>query len=286
MHRLKAALQGLFCALLVLIAQPVLADWAVNMPRGVTQISNEVYELHMIIFWICVVIGVGVFGVMFASIYLHRKSRGVKPATFHESHTVEIIWTIIPFFILIAMAIPAAKMLIKMEDTRNADMTVKITGYQWMWGYEYVDQGVSLYSRLDNESNTVRQVKSGLDPKSVPNYLLNVDNQLVLPVGKKIRFLITANDVIHAWWVPDLAVKKDAIPGFVNEVWTKIDKEGIYRGQCAELCGKDHGFMPIVVKAVSEAEFKLWIEQQKNPTQIANASAPTSTVALNAATPQ
>ncbi len=258
----RAVLALLSSGFLCLLSLPVVADWAVNMPEGVTAISREVYQLHMIIFWICVVIGIGVFGVMFWSIMHHRKSKGAQAANFHESHTVEIIWTIIPFIILIVMAVPAAKTLIKMEDTSNADLTLKVTGYQWMWRYDYLEDGVSFYSKLDAESNAARQLNSGIDPNTVPNYLLNVDKPVVLPINKKIRILLTASDVIHAWWVPELAVKKDAIPGFVNEMWTKIDEPGIYRGQCAELCGKDHGFMPIVVKAVTEEEYEAWVAEQ------------------------
>ena len=239
-----------------------LAAWEVNMPVGVTEISREVFGLHMLIFWVCVAIGVVVFGAMFYSVFAHRKSRHPKPADFHESTLVEIIWTVIPFAILIAMAIPAAGTLIKMEDTRGTDMTVKITGYQWKWEYEYLDSGISFFSTLDAKSNEARRLGSGIDPATVDNYLLEVDNRLVLPVGKKIRFLLTSNDVIHAWWVPDFAVKKDAVPGYVNEMWTKIDEPGVYRGQCAELCGRDHGFMPVVVEAVTQEEFDAWVAKQ------------------------
>ncbi len=264
MPNLKAAFSKLVGGLLCLPAMPVFADWAVNMPIGVTPISREVYSLHMIIFWICVVIGVGVFAVMFWSIYHHRKSRGVKAATFHESHIVEIIWTIIPFFILVGMSVPAAKTLIMMEDTSGSELTIKVTGYQWMWQYEYLDNGISFYSKLDEASNRARQLNAETSPYDVPNYLLNVDNPLVVPINKKIRILLTANDVIHAWWVPDLGGKKDAIPGFINELWVKVEEPGVYRGQCAELCGKDHGYMPIVVEAVSEADYEQWVSAQQS----------------------
>lgn len=237
-------------------AGAVHATQPINMTVGVTDISQDVYNLHMIALWLVIVIAVLVFGVMFYSMFAHRKSRGVTPATFHESTTVEAIWTIIPFIILIALAIPATKTLIAMEDTSNYDLTVKITGYQWLWHYEYIDEGVEFYSVLD----TPRTEINNLAPKD-ENYLLEVDKQLVLPVGKKVRFLITANDVIHAWWVPDLAVKKDAIPGFINEAWTNINEPGVYRGQCAELCGRDHGFMPIVVRAVEADEFDQWLAE-------------------------
>lgn len=235
-----------------------------NMTKGVTAISHEVYHLHMLMFYVCCAIGALVFGVMIYSLINHRRSKHPKPADFHESTTVEILWTMAPFVILIALAIPAAGTLIKMEDTRNSEMTVKITGYQWKWQYEYLDQGVSFFSTLSAESNKARQLGSGIDVNAVENYLVDVDNPLVVPVGKKIRFVITGNDVIHAWWVPALAIKKDAIPGYVNEVWTKIDEPGTYRGVCAELCGRDHGFMPIVVKALPEAEFKAWLENKKS----------------------
>lgn len=238
------------------------AKW--NLPEGATEISREVFGLHMMMFWVCVAIGVVVFGAMFYSVFAHRRSRHPKPADFHESTTVEIIWTGLPFVILIAMAIPAAATLIKMDDMRGSDMSIKITGYQWKWQYEYLDEGVSFFSSLASESNAARQLGSGIDVTKVENYLVDVDNPLVLPVGKKVRLLITANDVLHAWWVPELAVKKDAIPGYVNEVWTRIDEPGTYRGVCAELCGRDHGFMPIVVKAVPEDEYLAWVDTQKN----------------------
>jgi len=234
-----------------------------NLPTGVTEISREVHSLHMWIFGVVCVIGAIVFGAMFYSIYAHRRSKHPKPADFHESTTVEIIWTIIPFFVLIGIAIPAAGTLIKMEDTRDSELTVKVTGFQWGWKYEYVGEDYEFVSMLASDSNKARQLDSGIDPNSVPNYLWEVTNPLVLPVGKKVRFLITAQDVIHAWWVFDLAVKKDAIPGYINEAWTKIDEPGTFRGVCAELCGRDHGFMPIVVQALPETEFKTWLAQKK-----------------------
>ncbi len=243
-----------------------------NLPKGVTDISHVVWHLHMAAFWVCVVIAIVVFGVMFYSIFAHRRSKHPVPATFHHSTTVEIIWTIIPFVILIGLAVPAAGTLIKQYDTRNAEMTVKITGYQWKWQYEYVGEGVSFFSTLDPESNKARQLHSGIDPKSVPHYLHNTDNYLVLPVGKKVRFLLTSNDVIHGWWVPDLAIKKDAIPGFINEMWTQINEPGIYRGQCTVLCGRDHGFMPIVVEAKSEADYAAWLAKQKGGAEVAAAA--------------
>jgi len=233
-----------------------------NMTQGVTAISHEVYHLHMAAFYVCCAIGVVVFGAIIYSIINHRRSNHPKPADFHESTLVEIIWTVIPFIILIALAVPAAGTLIKMEDTRNSAMTIKITGFQWKWNYEYLGEGVSFFSTLSKESNEARQlgaygtgIAAALNDDTIKslekvdggNYLVNVDNPLVIPVNTKIRFVITANDVIHAWWVPAFAIKKDAIPGYVNEVWTKVDEVGTYRGVCAELCGRDHGFMPIVV---------------------------------------
>lgn len=234
------------------------ADWELNMPVGVTEISRNVHDLHMLIFWICVVIGIGVFGVMFYSVFKHRKAAGHQAAQFHESTTVEVVWTIIPFLILIGMAVPATKTLIAMEDTSGADLTVKITGYQWKWKYDYLDEGIGFFSNL---ATPRAQIEDRAEKGE--HYLLEVDEPLVLPVGKKVRFLVTANDVIHAWWVPQLAVKKDAIPGFINEVWTRIDEPGVYRGQCAELCGKDHGFMPIVVVAKDEQAWKAWLDERK-----------------------
>lgn len=245
-----------------------------NMPPGVTEISREVYGLHNAVLVVMCVIAVLVFGAMFYSIFAHRRSKNPKPADFHESVAVEIAWTIIPFFILIGLAIPAAGTLIKMEDTRNAELTVKVTGFQWGWKYEYVGEDYEFVSMLAADSNKARQLGSGIDPKSVPNYLWEVTNPLVLPVGQKVRFLITAQDVIHAWWVHDLAVKKDAIPGYINEAWTKIDEAGTFHGVCAELCGRDHGFMPIVVKALPETEFKTWLAQKKGVDVAALGKAP------------
>ena len=248
-----------------------------NLPKGVTDISNEVWRLHMAAFWVCVAIAVVVFGVMFYSIFAHRRSKNPVPATFHHSTTVEIIWTIIPFVILIGLAVPAAGTLIKQYDSRNSDLTIKITGYQWKWQYEYVGEGVSFFSTLDAKSNEARQLGSGIDPKTVPHYLHNVDNYLVLPVGKKVRFLLTSNDVIHGWWVPDLAIKKDAIPGFINDMWTQINEPGIYRGQCTVLCGRDHGFMPVVVEAKTEADYAAWLAKMKGGETVAAAAPVTAT---------
>ncbi|OLQ92358.1 cytochrome c oxidase subunit II [Vibrio panuliri] len=233
-------------------------DSALNMTQGVTQISSEVYHLHMLIFYICCAIALVVFGAMFYSIYKHRKSKGAVAAHFHESTKVEIIWTVIPIIILIAMAIPATKTLVAMEDTSQSDLTVKITGSQWKWHYSYFDQDVEFFSLLATTQNQI----DGVEAKGA-HYLLEVDNPLVLPINRKIRFLLTSDDVIHSWWVPDFAVKKDTIPGFINEAWTKIDQPGVYRGQCAELCGRAHGFMPIVVHAMTEADYDTWLADKK-----------------------
>jgi len=241
----------------------VQADYTLNLMKGVTKVSNDIYDLHMLVLWICVFIGIGVFGIMFYSIYHHRKSKGHKAEQFHENTMVEIIWTIIPTLILISMAIPATKAMMELDDVQESEMSIKVTGHQWKWEYEYLDNGIHFFSSLDEASNKVRQVGSGLDPRSVPNYLLNVDKPLVIPTKKKIRFVFTSKDVIHSWWVPDLGWKKDTNPGFINESWTSVDEPGTYRGQCTELCGKDHGFMPIVVIAMNEPEYNAWIEQQK-----------------------
>jgi len=255
----RGAAAGFAAMCTMLASSGAMAAWDLNLPVGVTPISRDVYDLHMLILWICVVIGIVVFGAMFISIVLHRKAAGHKAAHFHHSTFAEIIWTVVPFVILVACAIPATNTLIDMEDTSEADITIKVTGYQWLWKYDYVEDGVSFYSSLASSS---RNAIYG-DPWAVENYLLEVDKPLVLPVGKKVRFLLTADDVIHAWWVPALGMKKDAIPGFVNEIWAVIEEPGTYRGQCAELCGKDHGFMPIVVEAVAEDKYKQWVAASK-----------------------
>jgi cytochrome c oxidase subunit II len=253
---------------LSLVSTLAAAEYGLNFPKPVTAIAQEVYGLHMLIMMVCVGIGIVVFGAMFWSIVMHRKSRGAKAAKFHESTTIEIIWTAIPFLILVGMAIPSTATLIKMEDTKNADLVIKVTGYQWKWKYEYLDQDISFFSSLSTPRDQIdNQAAKGKD------YLLEVDNAIVIPTGKKVRFLITANDVLHAWWVPQLAVKKDAIPGFINETWTRVDEPGTYRGQCAELCGKDHGFMPIVVQAVNDDDFKKWVSVKKAETVASAADA-------------
>ena len=248
---------------------PAWADYGLNMTRGVTAYSERVYDLHMLILWICVVIGVLVFGAMFVAMLLHRKSRGHQPAQFSHSTRAEVIWTVIPIVILVAMSVPATKTLIFMEQTGDADMTVKITGYQWKWKYDYIEDDVAILSTLAPQSNRARQLGSGIDVTAVPNYLLDVDHPMVLPTNTKVRFLITSDDVIHAWWVPQFGWKRDAIPGFVNEAWVEIQEPGTYRGQCAELCGKDHGFMPIVVIAMEPSAYRAWVAGQKQQQLIA-----------------
>jgi len=246
----------------ILIPSSASATWDFNMPIGVTNTSYDVYGLHMTIFYICVVIAIIVFGVMFWSIFHHRKSKGVQAAQFHGNVLVEIIWTIIPFFILIAMAIPATLTLIDMYDPTESDIDIQITGYQWKWHYKYIGEDIDFFSILTTPAEEIAN-----KTRKNPNYLREVDNALVVPINKKIRFLFTSNDVIHSWWVPDLALKKDAIPGFINESWTRINTPGTYRGQCAELCGIHHAFMPVVVEAVTEAEYDAWLQQQKQEKQ-------------------
>jgi cytochrome c oxidase subunit 2 len=240
-----------------------LADYKLNMTEGVTSISRDAHDLHMLVLWIVTIVGVAVFAVIIYSLIYHRKSKGAVAAQFHESTTIEVIWTIIPLVVLVLIAIPATKTLLEIEDASNPDITIKVTGWQWKWQYEYLDEGVSFFSNLDAKSNEARKRNSGIDVKTVEHYLLDVDKAIVVPVGKKVRFLTTANDVIHSWWVPALGMKRDAIPGYINEFWTRIDEPGVYRGQCAELCGKDHGFMPIVVKAVTDSEYQSWVKEQK-----------------------
>ena len=250
--------RGAIVSLLLLVVQPAWAEYGLNLPEGVTPLSRNIYDLHMTIFYICCIIAALVFGIMFWSIFRHRKARGVQAAQFHHNTTVEIIWTAIPMLILILMAIPATKSLIMIESTGDSDLTIKVTGYQWRWHYEYIDEEFGFFSSLAPESNEARQLKSGIDPNEIENYLLEVDNPVVVPVGQKIRFMTTAADVIHSWWVPALGWKRDSIPGFINESWAIIEEEGTYRGQCSELCGRDHAFMPIVLKAVSEDEYYDW----------------------------
>ena len=255
------------CALAAALASmpaAAFAAWELNMPVGVTELSRRIHALHMLILWVCVAIAVAVFGVMIYSIVKFRRSQGAVAANFDHSTRAEIVWTVIPIVILVAMAVPAAATLVRIEDTRNSELTVKVTGFQWRWHYEYLDRNVAFFSSLARESDAARQLDSGVDPDSVRNYLLDVDRPLIVPVGKKIRVLLTAGDVIHAWWVPAFGMKKDAIPGFVNEIWFRADQVGIYRGQCAELCGRDHAFMPVVVDVRSQEDFDSWLKSQQD----------------------
>ena len=231
--------------------------WETNMTTSVTEVGQKIYDLHMLVFWICVIVGVVVFGFLFYSVFAFRKSQGAKASNFHENTTLEVAWTIVPFLILVVMAWPATTTLIEIYDTDDADIDILVTGYQWKWKYEYIipeGDNISFFSNLLTDKS---EIYTTADKGS--NYLLEVDEPMVIPVDKKIRFLITANDVLHAWWVPALAVKKDAIPGFINESWTRAEETGVYRGQCAELCGRDHGYMPIVVNVVEQAEYDQWL---------------------------
>ncbi len=274
---------------LLAVSTTAQAGWGgLNMTVGVTELSKQIYSLHMTIFWWCVAIGVFVFGWMLWSIIAFRKSKGAVPdTTMVHSTRAEIIWTVIPVVILVLMAVPAARVLIAIEDTRGTELSVKVTGYQWKWQYEYLDEEISFFSTLSRDSDSARQLQSGIDPRSVQNYLLNVDNPLVVPEDTKVRLLLTAQDVIHAWWVPDFGMKKDAIPGFINELWFKVDagKTGTYRGQCAELCGRDHGFMPIVVEVLSKADYAAWVAKQKSEPLPAMPDDSEPTIAQNIVTP-
>ena len=253
--------KAFFAAALPLFVESVAAQNQMNMTSGVTKIGADIFELHMLIMWICAAIGAGVFGVMFYSIFAHRKSKGHEAAQFHESTKIEIAWTTVPFLILVAMAVPATSTLIEVYDNDEAELDILITGYQWKWKYEYLEDSgepVVFYSNLATPQEEIYNSDVKND-----NYLLEVDEPLVIPTNTKVRFLVTANDVIHSWWVPEIAVKRDAIPGFINEAWTRVPEEGIYRGQCTELCGAYHGFMPVVVHAVSPEEFTAWMAAKK-----------------------
>ena len=239
------------------------ADWALNMPRGVTELSAETYDLHMMVFWWCVAIGILVFGVMIISLVKHRKSKGVEPASFSHSTTAEVIWTTIPVIILLLMAVPAAETMIRIEDSRDPDVSIVVTAYQWKWHYKYQDEDIEFFSSLDRASLEARTKNSGIDPFSVDNFLLEVDRPLVVPKGAKVRLLVTSNDVVHSWWVPDFAIKKDAVPGIINEAWFRAEVTGTFRGQCTELCGKDHGYMPVVVEVVEPDAFLAWVAAHK-----------------------
>ena len=274
---LRRTLCSLWGSFVLLGAGTAVAGYAdtLNLREGVTDISHRVFDLHMLIFWICVVACVAVFIVLIYSIFTHRKSKGAVPATFHESTTVEIIWTTIPFLVLVAMAVPATTTLLALEDTRDADMSIQVTAYQWKWKYDYLDEDISFFSVL----TTPREQIEG-DAEKGENYLQEVDNPIVVPINKKIRFLITSNDVIHSWWVPDLGWKQDAVPGFINDAWTELTEPGTYRGKCAELCGKDHGFMPIVLIAKTEEDYAAWVAEQKGAAAAA-ADAATATLTMD-----
>ena len=244
-------------AMLLLAAHSASAQSRYNFQEPVTGVAQQIYDLHILMLIICVVIFIAVFGVMFWSIFKHRKSRGAVAANFHENTTVEVLWTIVPVFILLGMAWPATKTIIDMKDTSHPDMTIKVTGYQWKWGYDYLHgegEGIRFVSNLA----TPRAQILGYEEKG-EHYLLEVDNPMVVPVGKKVRLLVTANDVIHSWWVPAFGVKQDAIPGFIRDTWFKAEQEGIYRGVCAELCGRDHAYMPIEVHVVSADAYSAWV---------------------------
>lgn len=259
MPRLPGLAQKSLLIAVALLASPAMAAWNLNMPEGVTEISHQVYGLHMTVMGACFVAAILVYGLIMYSLIKHRKSKGAKASQFHESTTVEVVWTALPLLILIILAVPATKTLIAMEDSRESEMTIKVTGFQWKWHYEYIGEDVGFYSTLSTPASQIynREEKG-------EHYLLEVDNKLVLPVDTKVRFLTTSADVIHSWWVPDFGWKKDAIPGVVNDAWTEIQEPGIYRGQCAELCGKDHGYMPIVVEALSKEDYQAWLAEQKN----------------------
>lgn len=252
-----------------LFAGTAQAAYEMNLVRGVTETSHNAFDLHMISLWVCAAIGVVVFGAMFYALFAFRKSRGAVAANFHENTTVEVIWTAIPVVILIAMAAPATKALLTLENTTDSELTIKVTGYQWRWQYEYLDQDVGFFSNLSSASRDAVNA----DPAAVENYLLDVDKPLVVPVNTRIRFVFTSNDVIHSWWVPALGWKQDAIPGFINDAWASISEPGVYRGQCAELCGKDHGFMPIVVEAKTQADYETWLEAKKAEAEAAKSGA-------------
>ena len=261
MSTLKTRLTAILVMITLAPSSALAAFSDLNLPRGVTPISQEAYDLHMLILWICVAIGVVVFGAMFYSIIRHRKAAGFEASQFHHSTLAEIAWTIVPCIILIAMAFPATSALVAMEDTSASKLTIKATGYQWKWKYDYIEDGVSFYSSLAATSRAA--IHSGEDVSKTPNYLLEVDNTVVIPVNTKVRLLLTSDDVIHAWWIPAFGMKKDAIPGYINEMWIQTGEIGTYRGQCAELCGKDHGFMPIVVEVKSQADYDAWVASKK-----------------------
>ena len=261
-QRLKNNYRTIFYSLLTASFYPAkaFAQWDnMNMREGVTQVSRDVFELHMLIFYICVAIGTLVFGVMFFSLFRYTKKRNPVPSTFHESTKLEFAWTLVPFLILVAMAVPASKTLQDIYQDEEGEINIQVVGYQWKWEYKYLEDDINFFSNLSTDQDEIYN----LVPKG-ENYLLEVDEPLIIPVNTRVRFLITANDVIHSWWVPDFAIKQDAIPGFINTAWTRVEEPGIYRGNCTELCGKNHGFMPVVVKVVEQEEYDNWILSKKN----------------------
>jgi cytochrome c oxidase subunit II len=277
----RLCVASIVASVMALAAPMAQAAWTLNMTPGISALSREIYGLHMLMFWWCVGIAIFVFGFMIYSMVRFRKSAGaVADTNLLHSTRVEVIWTIVPVLILISMAVPAARTLVQTENSVGSQLTIRVTGYQWKWGYEYVGSGVTVLSTLDHESDHARDLQSGIDPFTVQNYLLSVDHPLVVPAGVKVRLLITGQDVIHSWWMPALAIKKDAIPGFINEAWFEIDadKTGIYRGQCAELCGRDHGFMPIVIDVRSKSDFEQWLRDAKQAMQQQGTLAPGQTL--------
>lgn len=257
--------QKVFLSLLLLgLGGTAFADWDVNLRKGVTDLSVETYDIHMLVFWWCVAIGIVVFGAMIYSLVKHRKSQGAEAAQFSHNTKAEIVWTVVPVVILMLIVVPVAETMIKIEDTRDPDMSIVVTGYQWRWHYRYQDEDIAFYSSLARPSLEARRLNSGVDPFAVDNYLLEVDRPMVVPKGAKVRLLVTSNDVIHSWYVPDFSIKKDAIPGIINEVWFQPNETGTFRGQCTELCGKDHGYMPIVVEVVEPDAYTAWVETRKD----------------------
>ncbi|MCH9663573.1 MAG: cytochrome c oxidase subunit II [Gammaproteobacteria bacterium] len=272
-------LKKLLLSSLFFFSAPALCAWETNLPRGVTPISREVYDLHMLILYICCAIGALVYGLIFYSVFAHRKSRHARPAGFSHSTAAEVAWTIIPFLILVAMAVPATKVLIKMENFSQSDITIKATAMQWRWQYEYEDENISFYSALDSDSNAASLKNPTVDLTTVDNYLLEVDKPMVVPVGKQVQMLLTSYDVIHAWWVPAFGMKRDAIPGYITRLWFLVDEPGVYRGQCAELCGRGHAYMPIVVHALPEEEYNAWLDTQRSGNSVASTGSQAPSVA-------
>ena len=259
---------GLLASFPVFVPHAVLAQQSWDMREGVTEISQRIQTLHHVSLFVCLGVGIVVFGAMFYTIFAHRRSKHPVPANFHESTKVEVVWTLIPTFILIGLAVPATITLRDIEDNSDADVTVLITGSQWKWHYQYVDSGIGYYSNLSTPTEQINNIE-----EKGENYLLEVDNPLVIPAGLKVRFLTSSDDVIHSWWVPDFAVKQDAIPGFINEAWTRVDAPGVYRGQCTELCGMNHAYMPVVVEVVPAEEFSAWIADQRIAMELAGEAA-------------